>query len=111
MGFPEQDQTRDFTASWQIQADRLIGVRFAQSEQSLFIGGSFGWIDQKISRSLQQIAALKQRLVGETLIRWTFNTGLKSAQNRRWLSGGTDAQQSEMIDGQIQSQRSTSREL
>ena len=111
MGFPEQDQTRDFTASWKIQADRLIGVRFAQSEQSFLIGGTFGWIDQQISRSLQQIAALKQHLVGKSLIRWTFNTGLKSAQNRSWLSGGTDAQQSEMIDGQIQSQRSTSREL
>ena len=111
MGLPEKNQTCDFSVSRQIQANRLIGMRFAQSEQSLLIGGTFGWIDQQISRSLQQIAALKQGLMGKALIRWTFNTGLKSAQNRRRISGGTDAQQSEMIDGQIQSQRSTSREL
>ena len=51
------------------------------------------------------VGPLEQRFVGESLVRRTVATGLQPAQNRFWLCRWTDAQESEMINGQIQQQR------
>ena len=78
---------------------------FTEAQQGCFVLSPVGGIGQQIGGSAQQIGPLEQNLVGEALIRWTVAAGFQAAQNRLRRCRWTDAQKSEMIDGQIQQHR------
>ena len=105
IGLPEQHQARHLTAGGEVQAHRAVGMGFTEAQQGCFVLGPVGGIGQQISGAAQQIGPLEQNLVGEALIRRTVTAGFQAAQNRLWLCRWTDAQKSEMIDGQIQQRR------
>ena len=44
--------------------------------------------------------------MGKTLVRSVIQTSLKSPENRFGISGGTDTQQTEMVNGQIHQEAS-----
>ena len=105
IGLPEQHQTRHLTAGGEVQAHRAVGMGFAEAQQGCFVLGPIGGIGEQIGGAAQQIGPLEQNLVGEALIRRTVTAGFQAAQNRLWRCRWTDAQKSEMIDGQIQQRR------
>ena len=78
---------------------------FAEAKQSGFILSPVCRISKQIGGATQQIGSLEQSLMGEAMIRWTVTAGFQAAQNRLWRRRWTDAQKSEMIDGQIQQRR------
>ena len=100
-GFPEQDQASHFIAGRKIQTDGFVGMGFTQCKQGCFVLSPCCCIRQQISRSAQQGFPLNDHLMGEPLIGRTVATALKTSKNRVSLSRRTDAQKSEVIDGQI----------
>ena len=63
-------------------------------------------VGQQIRRLPEQLIALNQDFMGESLIRRAITTILKLSENGVGCSGRTNTQQSEVIDGQVQ-QRQT----
>ena len=78
---------------------------FAEAQQSGFVLSPVVGIGQQIGGATQQVGPLEQSLMGKALIRWTVTAGFQATQNRLRLCRWTDAQKSEMIDGQIQQRR------
>ena len=105
MGFPEQNQTRHLTAGREVQSHRAVRMGFAEAQQSGFVLSPVRGIGQQIGGATQQIGALEQSLMGEALIRWTVTAGFQAAQDCLRACRWTDAQKSEMINGQIQQRR------
>ena len=104
-GLPQQDQSRHLTAGGQIETDGSIRVRLTELQQRCFVLLPSLLIRQQVRGSLHQDLTLLQHLVGESLIRRVIATTLKLAKNGLSIRGRTDAQQSEMIDGQVHHQR------
>ena len=100
-GLPEQNQPGHLTAGGEIQPHGFVGVGLAQAQQGGFVVGPGRGIGQQISGAAQQGFPLHQGFSGESLIGWAVTTALEAPQDRISLGRWTDAQESEVIDGQI----------
>ena len=58
-------------------------------------------VTEEIGRESQELGALRECFMRESLIRSTIQTSLEGSQNHFSISGGTDTQQTEMVDGQV----------
>ena len=105
MGLPEQNEPGNLTAGGEFQPNRPVGMGFTQAQEGGLVPGPVGGVGQQIGGTTQQIRPLEQCFVGETLVWWTVTAGFQPAQNRVCLCRWTDAQKSEMINGQIQQRR------